>query len=246
MPNAQRNVGIAVVSLDGNHYFCKQIRLAVEACRELGNMDILLSSAYLAPVQYYTKLLQCEGNAYIEACDSYVKQTYRNRCVIVDANGPLALTIPTEKPSEGKCLMRDIRISDHGNWRHRHWNALEAAYRHTPFFLYYEDDFRPFYERKIAFLYDFNMELTRLVCQLIGIDTALLPTTEYGGAYPAVDLRECIHPKHPWEADKEFTPKDYYQVFKDKHGFIANMSIVDLLFNMGPESILTLHESYRR
>lgn len=90
------------------------------------------------------------------------------------------------------------------------------------------------------------MELTRLVCQLIGIDTALLPTTEYGGAYPAVDLRECIHPKHPWEADKEFTPKDYYQVFKDKHGFIANMSIVDLLFNMGPESILTLHESYRR
>ena len=210
------------------------------------NMDILLSSAYLAPVQYYTKLLQCKGNAYIEAYDSYTKQTYRNRCVIVDANGPLALTTPTEKTAEGKCLMRDIRISDHGNWRHRHWNALEAAYRHTPFFLYYEDDFRPFYEQKIESLYDFNMGLTRLVCQLIGIDTPLLPTTEYEGASCLTDLRECIHPKQAWEADKEFAPKEYYQVFKDKHGFIANMSIVDLLFNMGPESILILNESCSR
>ena len=210
------------------------------------NMDILLSSAYLAPVQYYTKLLQCKGNAYIEAYDSYTKQTYRNRCVIVDANGPLALTIPTEKTAEGKCLMRNIRISDHGNWRHRHWNALEAAYRHTPFFLYYEDDFRPFYEQKIESLYDFNMGLTRLVCQLIGIDTPLLPTTEYEGASCLTDLRECIHPKQAWEADKEFAPKEYYQVFKDKHGFIANMSIVDLLFNMGPESILILNESCSR
>ena len=210
------------------------------------NMDILLSSVYLAPVQYYTKLLQCKGNAYIEAYDSYTKQTYRNRCVIVDANGPLALTIPTEKTAEGKCLMRDIRISDHGNWRHRHWNALEAAYRHTPFFLYYEDDFRPFYEQKIESLYDFNMGLTRLVCQLIGIDTPLLPTTEYEGASCLTDLRECIHPKQAWEADKEFAPKEYYQVFKDKHGFIANMSIVDLLFNMGPESILILNESCSR
>jgi hypothetical protein len=209
-------------------------------------MDILLSSAYLAPVQYYTKLLQCKGNAYIEAYDSYTKQTYRNRCVIVDANGPLALTIPTEKTAEGKCLMRDIRISDHGNWRHRHWNALEAAYRHTPFFLYYEDDFRPFYEQKIESLYDFNMGLTRLVCQLIGIDTPLLPTTEYEGASCLTDLRECIHPKQAWEADKEFAPKEYYQVFKDKHEFIANMSIVDLLFNMGPESILILNESCSR
>ena len=207
---------------------------------------MLLSSAYLAPVQYYTKLLQCKGNAYIEACDSYTKQTYRNRCVIVDANGPLALTIPTEKTAEGKCLMRDIRISDHGNWHHRHWNALEAAYRHTPFFLYYEDDFRPFYEQKIESLYDFNMGLTRLVCQLIGIDTPLLPTTEYGGTSSLTDLRECIHPKQAWEADKRFVPKEYYQVFKDKHGFIANMSIIDLLFNMGPESILILNESCSR
>lgn len=207
-------------------------------------MDILLSSAYMAPIQYYTKLVKySDGMAYIEACDNYVKQTYRNRCVIVDANGPLALTIPTEKTAEEKCLMRDIRISDHGNWRHRHWNALEAAYRHTPFFLYYEDDFRPFYEKKHEYLYDFNMELTQLVCDLIGIDIHMEPTIVYGGVQPLVDLRECIHPKQSWHTDTAFTPAEYYQVFKEKHGFIPNMSIVDLLFNMGPESILILHES---
>ena len=212
-------------------------------------MDVLLSSAYLAPVQYYAKLLQSAGGiAYIEACDSYIKQTYRNRCMIVDANGPLALTIPTEKSDEGHCLMRDIRISEHGNWRHRHWNALEAAYRHTPFFLYYEDDFRPFYEEKIESLYEFNLGLTRLICNLIGIDTTLVPTTEYIAENMAnvEDLRERIHPKLDWRSDTDFTPKEYYQVFKGKHGFVPNMSIADLLFNMGPESILVLHESCSR
>ena len=98
-------------------------------------MDILLSSAYLAPIQYYTKLLSNAGGmAYVEAFENYAKQTYRNRCIIADANGPLALTIPTEKTGEGKCLMRDIRISNHGNWRHQHWNALVSAYRKSPFF----------------------------------------------------------------------------------------------------------------
>ena len=211
-------------------------------------MDILLSSAYLAPVQYYTKLLHNNGGtAYVEAFDNYAKQTYRNRCMIADANGPLALTIPTEKTAEGKCLMRDIRISDHGNWRHQHWNALEAAYRHTPFFLYYEDDFRPFYEKEIPFLYDFNMQLTHLVCDLIGIDIDLQPTNQYlHNPDGMADFRMAISPKSPWQEDQEFTPAAYYQVFKEKHGFIPNLSIADLLFNMGPESILILNESLQR
>ena len=206
-------------------------------------MNILLPSAYLAPIQYYSKLFQCGADtAYIEAHDNYAKQTYRNRCLIADANGPLALTIPTEKPTEGKCLMRDIRISDHGNWRHQHWNALEAAYRHTPFFLYYEDDFRPFFEKKIEFLYDFNMQLTELVCSLIGLDVTLKSTDTYQQNPDGMaDFRALITPKTPWEADKKFHPAAYYQVFKEKHGFIPNLSIADLLFNMGSESILVLN-----
>ena len=83
---------------------------------------IYLSSAYLAPVEYYTKLFACE-KAYVEQYDNYVKQTYRNRCVIAAADGPLALTIPTEKSGTPKCLMKDVRISDHGNWRHIHWKS---------------------------------------------------------------------------------------------------------------------------
>ena len=190
---------------------------------------------------------QCNGTAYIEGCDNYSKQTYRNRCIIVDANGPLALTIPTEKTAEGKCLMRDIRISDHGNWRHRHWNALEAASRHTPFFLYYEDDLHPFYEKKVEFLYDYNLQLTELMCSLIGIDTPLVTTTQYVHRPDEMaDFRTMISPKQAWSDDKEFCPKPYYQVFKERHGFIANLSIVDLLFNMGPESILVLYESSSR
>lgn len=206
-------------------------------------MDVLLSSAYLAPVQYFSKLLLCGGGVYIEAHDNYTKQTYRNRCMILDANGPLALTVPTEKLDADKCPMRDVRISEHGNWRHRHWNALEAAYRHTPFFLYYEDDFRPFYERRREFLYDFNMELTLLICGLIGIDATLTPTESYDTNPALCDLRESIHPKRPWQDDADFSPVTYYQVFGEKHGFVPNMSIVDLLFNMGPESILVLRDS---
>ena len=103
-------------------------------------MTVYLSSAYLAPVEYYTKLL-----AYGQV---YIKQTYRNRCTIAAPDGALALSIPTVKPDTLKCPMRDIRISDHGNWRHLHWNAIESAYNHTPFFEYYKDDFRPFYEKR--------------------------------------------------------------------------------------------------
>ncbi len=106
-------------------------------------MTVYLSSAYLAPVEYYTKLLAYD-RVCIEQHDHYTKQTYRNRCTIAAPDGELALSIPTVKPDTPKCPMCDIRISDHGNWRHLHWNAIESAYNHTPFFEYYKDDFRPF------------------------------------------------------------------------------------------------------
>ena len=112
---------------------------------------VYLTSAYLAPVSYYAKLFAAD-KAYIERYDNYVKQTYRNRCVIAAADGPLALTIPTEKSDSLKCPMKDIRISDHGNWRHMHWNALVSNYRNSAFFEYYADDFRVFYEKKYPFL----------------------------------------------------------------------------------------------
>ncbi len=207
-------------------------------------MDIYLSSAYLAPIQYYTKLYACE-RAFVEQYDHYMKQTYRNRCTIAAADGPLTLSIPTEKPETLKCLMKDIRISDHGNWRHLHWTALESAYRNSPFFEYYQDDFRPFYEKKYPFLYDFNEELRALVCSLIDMQPHVEHTTDYKQIFDEgeMDYRERIHPKHTWKEDEAFVPKPYYQVFEERHGFLPNLSIVDLLFNMGPESLLVLRDS---
>lgn len=207
--------------------------------------NILLSSAYLAPVEYYTKLYAYD-KVYVERFDHYMKQTYRNRCVIASASGPLALTIPTEKGDELKCLMKDVRISDHGNWRHVHWNAFVAVYRHSPFFDYYADEFHVFFERKYDFLYDFNMDLCRWVCGQIDLQPCMLPTDDYVVSPEAIDdFRERIHPKKPYQSyDPQFEAKPYYQVFDAQTGFLPNLSIVDLLFNMGPESLLVLRDSF--
>lgn len=201
-----------------------------------------LSSAYLAPVQYYAKLLAYR-RVYIEQCDHYLKQTYRNRCTIAGPHGPLDLSVPIVKPHSPQCLMRDVRISDHGHWRHLHWNAITSAYNHTPFFEYYKDDFRPFYERRYHFLVDFNDELCRLVCSLIDIHPDIRRTTSYRPtlAPHEDDFRQRIHPKVDFrQADTDFRPVPYYQVFSHRLGFLPNLSIIDLLFNMGPESVIIL------
>ncbi|KAA6317755.1 hypothetical protein EZS27_032140 [termite gut metagenome] len=202
---------------------------------------VYLTSAYLAPVEYYSKLMNYD-KVYIEQYDHYTKQTYRNRCVIATPDGTTSvLTIPVARPKSLKCSMRDIHISDHGNWRHIHWNAIESAYGNTPFFEYYKDDFYSFYNNKYTFLIDFNDELCRLVCELIDITPVIERTTEYKTDFSPneYDFREVIHPKKDFRVeDPEFVLHPYYQVFETHHGFIPNLSIIDLLFNMGPESLL--------
>ncbi len=246
---------------------------AVPKCKYSCVNRVLLSSFYLAPVEYYAALLHADS-AQIEVHDTYQKQSYRNRCIIAGANGSITLSIPVEKPKSEAIYMKDVRISEHGNWRHLHWNAILSAYNSTPFFQYYEDDFRPFYEEKITFLHDFNERLRRLVCHLIGIETPISYTARYTiqpkrnvqlksgepleenvkpewNAKPkgnmrqevnaeqqesVVDLRNIIHPKRP----SCFPIPPYYQVFKEKFGFLPNLSILDLLFNLGNESRLYL------
>lgn len=201
-------------------------------------MSVILTTAYLAPVEYYI-LLNSSKEIIIEKQDNYIKQTYRNRCIIAGANGVQTLSIPIVKPDSPKCLTRDILIADHGNWRHLHWNAIISAYNSTPFFEYYADDFYFFYNNKPKYLFEFNEKLRELICSLLDISPSIKYSTEYkmDGTFGYSDLRDRIHPKKD-SYISHFRP--YSQVFESRYGFLPNLSIIDLLFNMGPESQLYL------
>ena len=203
-------------------------------------MTTLLSTTYFGPVQWYQKLYRSEA-VEIEQWESFQKQTYRNRCQIATTNGVQALTVPVERHHVQD--IKEVRISDHGNWRHLHWNALQSAYGESPFFDYYQDDIRPFFEKRWTFLLDFNEDIRQIMCALIDIQPEVGFTKAYAnhGDSPRDfrGFREGICPKHP-EPDADFVPRPYYQVYQQKHGFLANLSILDLLFNMGPESIFYL------
>ena len=206
----------------------------------------LLQTTYFGPIQWYQKLYRYDQTL-IEQYDTYQKQTYRNRCVIATANGLQALTVPVEhnvQRSMFNVQCKDLRISDHNQWRRVHWNALQSAYSESPFFDYYADDIRPFFEKKYEFLVDFNEAIRQTVCDLLDIQ----PKVEYTSSFLSPltshlssldDFREVINVKHP-QADADFQPRRYWQVFEGKHGFQANLSILDLLFNMGNEAIFYL------
>lgn len=204
---------------------------------------LLLSTAYLAPIQYYAHLYAAH-EAIEDRGEHYVKQTYRNRCYIATPTGAQPLTLPVVRNGAAHTAVRDIRLSDHGNWQHLHWTALTSAYESSPYFEYYADDFRPLYEQHFDFLVDFNDALRQTVLSLLSLEKDITSSNEYVTPTPEMtDLRSIISPKQSLEADAAFRPIPYYQVFKERTGFVPNLSIVDLLFNMGPESRMVLKKS---
>ena len=214
----------------------------------------LLSTTYFGPVQWYQKLYR-HNHVLIEQHETFLKQTYRNRCLIATTQGIQALTVPVIHSSDTE--MVNVKLSDHGNWRHLHWQALVSAYGESPFFEFYADDLRPFFEPRWKYLLDFNEAIREKMCELLDIHPHVELTTEYIHAIPdlrsptrslspstlnpapSTDYRTSINPKHPGE-DPDFHPHRYYQVYEQKHGFLPNLSILDLLINMGPESIIVL------
>lgn len=194
---------------------------------------VLLSTAYLAPVSYFAYLAKAR-TAIIEQHETYPKQTYRNRCEIYTERGKMQLTIPVTKTFGNKTTTKDIEIFQAEKWQLNHWRAIESAYLASPFFLFYQDELENFYTSTRQNLLEFNMQLTKVLCEIIGLDVEL----EYSKAFEkspenVADLRFDISPKKDTPFDQF---QHYIQVFGERHGFIPNLSIIDLLFNLGPET----------
>ncbi|MCQ2350884.1 MAG: WbqC family protein [Paludibacteraceae bacterium] len=194
--------------------------------------EVIVSSTYLGNIAYY-KVLASADKVITEVHDNYNRQTFRNRCQILGPNGVETLTIPVIKPQE-KTLVKDILI-DGTAWQTQHWRTIEAAYNSSPFLEFYADAIMPFYTKQFRFLYDFNLLLQTEVCSILGFSFNNDLTESYKQYSENIDFRHLVNKK-----STDTAPTPYYQVFKEKFGFTPNLSIIDLLMNMGPESILLL------
>ncbi len=197
--------------------------------------SVLISTAYLPPVHYFAIMAKAD-EVLIEQYETYPRQTYRNRCEIYSANGKIPLIIPVHKPGGNHTMTKDVLVSNHEKWQLLHWRAIKTAYANSPFFLYYKDQLKYFFAEKVNSLIEFNLGLTQEILDLIGLKVKISYTCEFVmKPEHALDYRWNITPKKPFN---EFPAKEYYQSFNEKHGFIPNLSIIDLLFNLGPEAVM--------
>jgi hypothetical protein len=194
----------------------------------------VLPMFYLPPVEYFVQLNTYKPGLLIEREEHFPKQTYRNRANIFSPDGQLVLTVPVMKGSKNHTIIKDVKISYDFSWQRLHWQSLQACYRRSAYFEYYEDELVPFYEKKFDFLFDYNEQLLQFILKSIKLKVDLKYTESYESEYPGLtDLRSSISPK----IESEFSQKPYYQVFEERQGFQKNISIVDLLFNQGPHSV---------
>ena len=195
------------------------------------NETILLSTAYLPPISWVKTARHAE-QVFIEANETYPKQSYRNRCRIITANGIVPLSIPVKKISGHKTKIRDIEIFYDESWQRLHWRTIHAAYSNSPFYLYYKDDLITFYEKKYRFLLDFNIAINNTILKLLGIEVNFILTEKYlSEADGMLDMRNAFSPKNIPPQSQIVT---YHQVFEERHGFVPDLSVIDLLFNEGP------------
>jgi hypothetical protein len=198
---------------------------------------ILLSTAYLPPIQYISKFLM-DDHILIENHENFQKQSYRNRCYIYGANGKQCLVVPVKKRHGEKMPISKVEIDYTENWRKNHLKAIESAYRLSPFYEYYADEIEALYAPKIPGLVDWNQQFLHTVLGFLGIGASFRLTEDYQHfPAPFADFRQSVHPKNRLnKPDDSFKAVPYLQVFGDRFGFIPNLSIIDLLFNEGSQA----------
>ncbi|MCO4294476.1 WbqC family protein [Solitalea sp. MAHUQ-68] len=203
---------------------------------------LILPTCYLAPISWFAAYLQYQGQEVkVEKFEHFPKQTYRNRAHIYSPNGLLALSIPVVKGSKNHTIIKDVKISYDANWQKIHWKSLESGYRSSAYFEFYEDDLRPFYEKKIEYLFDFNEQLNEFLFKSLKLRKNYGFTSEYikNAGNGTLDMRELINPK----SESIYKTEEYYQVFSNYHGFIADLSIIDVLFNHGNRTLEIIRKS---
>ena len=191
------------------------------------NKQYLIPSSYLAPIGYFAILLQYP-KCVIEQHEFFIKQTIRNRCTILGANGKLVLSIPKKRKSSSKTIFKDIEISYDYPWQKLHWKSIKSAYQSSAYFEFYEDLLAPFYHKKEKFLLDFNNNLQKIIFYCLQTEESYNLSESYQKESEKIDLR-----KYSFEVKKT---KKYHQVFEENYDFVENLSVIDLLFNLGPES----------
>jgi len=208
--------------------------------------EILLSTAYFAPVRYFSKLA-AYPEIYIEQYENFIKQTYRNRTVILGANGSISLIVPVEKGRQQKIKIKDLRIAYDEEWQRNHWRTIFSAYNSSPFFEYYADDIEIFFRKKHTFLFDFNQRISETILEILEIPVSLNLTEDFEQIPEnCLNFREQISPKtHLIHPDPHFIAQSYTQVFAEKFGFVPDLSILDLLFNEGPSTHSILLDSFQ-
>lgn len=191
-------------------------------------MKIIIHPTYFPSISHYIAMLQADLVT-LEMEDNFQKQTNRNRMYIYSPNGVQLLNIPVKHSIDKHQKYKDVRIENDFGWQKNHFKSLEAAYRTSPFFEYFEDDFRPLFEKKHEFLMDLNLETFELVNDALGVQFSIEKTDEYFHEVTNLkDFRSLANGKKDTTQIEEYT-----QVFNEKHGFINNLSILDLLFNEG-------------
>ncbi|KUJ56271.1 WbqC family protein [Chryseobacterium aquaticum] len=193
--------------------------------------NVLLPVFYLPPISWFSVFLDPENEIIFEQYESFPKQTFRNRTNIYGANGKLSLIIPINH--NGKREFKDIEISYREDWMNIHWKSIKTAYQSSPYFEFYEDKFKVLYEVKEKYLLDFNLKSIDIIQKILKTEKAQSLNEEYIKNPEEINFREQFSPKIPSVFDME----EYYQTFTDKHGFLKDLSIIDLICNKGPESV---------